>query len=394
MKIVQINATYGIGSTGTICEEISKHLTENGYECRAYYGNSAIPDSRAVRMTGKLGVRLHSLFARIFGLAGYYSTHATARLIRELREYKPDVVHLHNLHGNYVNVPKLLRYLKKSNTGTVITLHDCWFFTGKCTHYTSCGCDRWQSECGKCPQLSGDIPSYVFDRTKKMLRDKREIFEGFDKLDVIAVSDWIKSEAERSILGKNRIHRIYNWVDLGVFYPREREPRDHFLILAVSASWNKDMPKFKDVLRLSEIIPDGARICMVGRLDGIGELPENVQSIPYVSDKAEMARLYSNADVYVHLSREDSFGKVITEALACGTPVVVYNSTACPELVGEGCGYVAEAFDVRDVCEKVKAVMEHGRDTYSEACVRFSHGFDKEEILKKTLELYIKNSQG
>lgn len=391
MKLIEINATYGIGSTGSICEEIKKYLESLGHECVVYYGNYS-SDRAAIRMTSSFGVKCHSLLARLFGLWGYYSSAPTRRLIADIRRERPDAVHLHNLHGNYINVPMLLHALKSMHVRTVITLHDCWFFTGKCTHYTAAGCNGWLHECGRCPLLRADVPSYFFDRTKKMLRDKREIYDGFNELSVIAVSDWIYREAKRSILAKNDIVRIYNWLDLDVFYPRTVEKNDKFRILCVSAGWNSDMPKYHDVTRLAESVGEGCEIMLVG--SGADRLspPPNVRTVPFVSDKNEMARIYSSADVYVHLSREDSFGKVITEALACGTPSIVYDSTACPELVGDGCGYSVPVGDVDAVCAAIQKIMSNGKAAYSDNCVEFVRRFDKQSILEQTVALYEKNN--
>lgn len=389
MKIFQVNASYGRGSTGSICEEIKKYLESLGHECVVYYGNYS-SDRAAIRMTSSFGVKCHSLLARLFGLGGYYSSAPTRRLIADIRRERPDAVHLHNLHGNYINVPMLLRALKSMHVRTVITLHDCWFFTGKCTHYTAAGCNGWLHECGRCPLLRAEIPSYIFDRTKKMLRDKRDIYDGFNELAVVAVSDWIYWEAKRSILAKNDIVRIYNWIDTEVFYPRNVEKHDGFNILCVSAEWASDMTKYQDLIRLAELVGDECKIMMVGRVAEGLIPPANVHVIPFVSDKNEMARIYSSADVYVHLSREDSFGKVITEALACGTPSIVYDSTACPELIGDGCGYSVPVGDVDAVCAAIEEIRANSKSVYSDKCVEFVRQFDKESLLEQTVALYEK----
>ena len=391
MKVLQINATYGIGSTGTICEQIKKYLEAHGHECLVYHGNGST-DSTAVRMTSARRVKIEALRSRITGLQGYGCTRETKKLVRDIQQNGVDVVHLHNLHGNYVNVPYLLRFLKASGVKTVITLHDCWFFTGKCTHYVGADCDGWQKECGRCPLLKADIPSILFDRTSRMLKDKRDIFSGFDNLEVIAVSDWIKGEAQKSILGQSRITRIYNWLDSEVFYPRAVKQKSGFTVLGVSAKWTADMPKFKDFIRLAEKLPEDCAVYLVGRMDSSCALPKNVISIPYVSDMNKMAELYSEADVYVHLSRADSFGKVITEALACGTPAIVYGTTACPELVGEGGGYVAELGNIDEVAGFVEEVRKNGKESYSQRCIELSRRFDKEGILAQTLSLYEKKN--
>ena len=391
MKVAYINAVCGTGSTGSICEELSKWLISKGNNCTIYYGNGKSTNSVAKKITSNWAVKGHALFSRISGWQGYGSIFSTYKLLIQIKKEKFDVVHLHNLHRNYVNMHLLLKYLKKHEIPTVITLHDCWFYTGKCTHYTECACHKWENDCGKCPQLKKDIPSYFFDKTKQMLNDKRKLYEDFDKLEVIAVSDWIREEAEKSILKNNNIVTIYNWVDLKKFYPRKNEDKKggkKFTVLGVSAKWTKDMPKLKDFIKIAQMLPGNVRIVLIGKMDNGISLPTNIINIPYIKDQNELASYYSNADVYVHLSREDSFGKVIVEAMACGTPVIVYNSTACPELVEHECGFVVDVGDLNAICDGIIRIMKIGSEKFKRACVNRAENFEKNFLIEKTYKLY------
>lgn len=391
MNIAYINAVCGMGSTGSICEELSEGLISEGNRCTIYYGNGKSANPIAKKITSNWAVKCHAVLSRISGWQGYGSVFATYRLLSKIKREKFDIIHLHNLHGNFIHVPLLLKYLKKHDIPTVITLHDCWFYTGKCTHYTECACYKWQNNCGKCPQLKKDIPSYLFDKTPQMLNGKRKLYESYDKLGVIAVSDWIRKEAEKSILKNNNIVTIYNWVDLDKFYPREnnaKESEKNFTVLGVSAKWTNDMPKLKDFIKLSQILPENMRIILIGKMEKDISLPTNILNIPYVQDQNELASYYSSADVYVHLSREDSFGKVIVEAMACGTPVIVYNSTACPELVGRGCGFVADVGDLNAVRDGIIRIMNIGTEKFKNACVSSVKKFDKNLLIKKTYGFY------
>ena len=388
MNVAFVNAVCGTGSTGSICEDLADELIKRGHRCSIYYGNGDSENPYAQRITSAWCVKWHALFSRVSGLQGYSSLFATYRLIGKIRREGFDIVHLHNLHGNYIHVPVLLNYLKKNRIPTVLTLHDCWFFTGKCTHYTECSCYKWKESCGNCPQLKKDIPSFFFDKTMRMLRDKRKAYQGFDLLGVIAVSDWIRNEAEQSILKDARMATIYNWVDLEKFYPRHDKGGGQFTVLGVSAKWTSDMPKYKDFIKLSKRLPQDCEIVLIGKMDPDIVLPDNVRSVPYVQDQNELASYYSKADVYVHLSREDSFGKVIVEAMACGTPVIVYNSTACPELVGQDCGFVAESGDVDMICDWILTIRQIGSANYREACIERAKNFEKRSLVEQTCEFY------
>lgn len=389
MKIVQINAVCGKGSTGRTTKELSDTLNQNGIE-NLILSTSDFDGKNHVRVGSCLENKLHALFARIFGYDSHYSYLSTRKIIKTLKAFKPDVVHLRNLHGNYVNLPKLLKYLSKKDIATVITLHDCWFFTGKCTHYTTQKCYKWQDNCGNCPQLKKDIPSLIFDKTSKQLQEKKKGFLSIPRLAVVGVSDWVTNEAKKSFFKDAKIiKRIYNWIDLDVFYPREVEKNDKFTVLCIGAGWHENSKKFKDLIKLSKILPADMEILLAGSVSTNEPLPSNVKKVGYVSSTEDLAKLYSSVDAYVHLSREDTFGKVIAESLACGTPAIVYNSTACPELIGEGCGYVVEVGNVNAIVESLKEIKAKGKSYYSVDCrLNVERKFDKKYCQEENLKIY------
>ena len=356
MKVVQINAVCGYGSTGRICAEISEYI-KNDIENYILFGNGESKHFAAKRLNSDFGVKIHGLLSRLTGKQGYFSIVHTNKIIKELEKIKPDIVHLHNMHGNYIHFNKLLNYLAKKDIATVITLHDCWFFTGKCTHYTVDKCYKWQTGCYNCPSLKKDNPSWFFDRTKKMWNDKKKHFEAIPRLGVIGTSQWVTDEAKKSFLVNAKIiKRIYNWIDTKVFNNQNINiknncsiPDNKFLILLISAFWSEETKKFKDAIELSKKIDDDMHIIMVGKGMNDFDFPKNMTKITYVGDTEELASIYSSADVYVHLSYEDTFGKVIAEAMACGTPAIVYDSTGIPELIGENCGYVVPCGDINAI---------------------------------------------
>ena len=378
MRVLQINTGCGFGSTGRTSVELAQALADGGHECHIAYGQGKSDYPNSYKIGGRLENHLHNAGSRLFGNQGYYSKAGTRGLIRYAESLCPDVVHLRNLHGNYLNLEILFRYLASRPTPVVWTLHDCWAFTGKCAHYTRVDCQKWQTRCHHCPQVRAYPPSLFWDRSARMYEDKKRWFTSISKMTVVAVSEWLAGEARKSFLAQYPVRCVYNWVDSATFKPaggtRERFglAAEDFVVLAVSAGWDQDDIKMMDLIALSRMLRGEAKIVLVGRLRGGGRVPEGFVHVPYTADTHELAQLYSMADVYAHLSVEDTFGKVIAEALACGTPAVVYNSTACPEVVGPGCGFVVEPRNLEQYRGAIMRVKRAGKGAFSPACVEFA----------------------
>ena len=377
MRIAQINAVNALSSTGRTTLELAEGLAQRGHECLTLHTTGPSTDgSRRVGST--IDSKIHAALARATGLQSYWSVGITRELLRELDAFGPDIVRLGNLHANFVNLPMLLEYLADRNIPTLLTLHDAWFYTGKCTHYAGVGCDRWRTGCGECPLLKADIPSWLFDRTAKMWADKARLFGDIPRLGVVGVSDWITREAKQSLLSSACfIERIYNWVDLDTFKETPSDTRarygwgDDFVALSVASGW---VPQkgLDDALRLGYELPEGVRLVLVGRLSETTGLPERVHHIDATNSTTELAELYSAADVFLNFSRLESFGKVSAEALACGTPVITNHGTANPELVPDGTGYVAENTDPEVILPLLERIRAAGKQNYSLACRHFA----------------------
>lgn len=403
MKVLQINAVYGMSSTGRTVAEIDEQLKKDEIASIVATTQTTINRKDIYIVGNKLGRKFHALFSRITGRQAYFSFCATKKLIKWIKKEKPDVIHLRNLHANYIHLRLLLKYIRKNNIATVITLHDCWFFTGKCTHYTEQACYKWIDGCCSCPQLKKDNKSWFFDCTKSIWKDKKKWLQAIPNLAVIGVSDWITEQARNSFLKTAKIlKRIYNWIDLGVFYPQEESvlkkynlPENKFLILCIGAGWTTDSIKYKDLLQLAKLAREDEAIVLAGALPKDVFLPENVLPIGYVNSTQELAKLYSSVNVYVHLSREDTFGKVIAEALASGTPSIVYDATACPELIGERCGYIVEKGDISGIIDAIDKIKVNGKDYYSSHCVDFARkNFEKEALIEEMKEVYYRLLEG
>ncbi len=395
MRIVQISENCGTGSIGRTTHELAVELNRRGHESLVAYSLGHCSYQNSIRIGTVLDRKAHALLSRITGLQGYFSHFATWNLIRKLKKFRPDIVHLRNLHSNYINLKMLLQYLAEEDIAVVITLHDCWFYTGKCTYYVPASCDRWQADCGSCPLLHKDKtnPTYWFDRTAKCLRDKRKWLSAVPRLAVAGVSEWVAAEAEKSFLGKRHPIGIYNWIDHEVFRPRTSDLRavhnleGKFVVLFVSANLNR-IKGYDELIALSQRLPEEWAIIAVGK--AVLPLPGNIIHISHTDDAVRLAEYYSMADVCVNTTRYETFGKVTAEAICCGTPAVVYNNTASPELVDEGCGIVVEqSAGIDGIMEALTTIYRSGKSLYTDFCLKAAESrFAKHIGVEKYIGLY------
>lgn len=396
MKVVQINAVYEFSSTGRTTREMHVFLQSEGIESYVFCANKNNPHQNIFKMGNTIDHFIHGLCSRVIGLQGYFSYFATSRMLSKLKEIKPNVVILRNLHANYVNIPMTLRFLARHQIPTIVVLHDCYLFTGHCCYYTKDHCDKWMSECHSCPILDKYNKSLFFDWSRKIFRDKKKLFGAINKLAVIGVSDWVANEAKLSpVFAKAKyIERIYNWIDHSVFYPREGSDcrkryglgNEDFVILGVAQVWDdvKGLPLF---IQLAEKMPD-VKILLAGAIGQV-VLPPNIIPAGIVSSTDELATLYSMANVLVNFSIQETFGKVAAEALSCGTPIIVNRSTANPELCGDGCGKIVNNRTCSEVIQQVKTIKEEGKSNYSIRCQQFANNnFSKDKNLRAYLDLF------
>lgn len=344
MKIVQINAVNKFSSTGTNTYELHRFLTQRGHQSYIFCTNDDNTDEGIHRIGNYIDYKLHAFFSRVFGLQGYFSKSSTKKLVEKLKSIRPDIVLLGNLHGNYINIKILFSYLSRNNIAVVNVLHDCWTFTGHCCHYTKIGCEKWKSYCHDCPLLREDNVSY-FDRSKKIFRDKQKMFHSIRPLGIVGVSNWIKREAQQSPIFPTHTEftTIYNGIDLDVFYPRDKESMrkqlglaaEDYYAISVSQDWS-EAKGLTALVTLARSMPE-VKFLLVGEKPNIPNIPENVIFPGVFADKETLSYYYSAADVYLNFSRQETFGKVSAEALACGLPIISSNTTASPEVAGD-CG--------------------------------------------------------
>ncbi|MDD3416041.1 MAG: glycosyltransferase [Lachnospiraceae bacterium] len=395
MKVVQINAVYRLSSTGRNVMELHNYLVDCKHESYKFYSVRNFDSDDYDIVGNNIDHKLHGMCSRVFGKQAYFSFLPTIKLIRKLDKIQPDIVALHNFHSNYVHFPILAKYLAKKDIATVVVLHDCWFFTGHCCHYTEVGCYKWQTECNHCPLIHTNNKSLFFDNSRNIFRDKKRLFGAIPRLAIVGVSDWITNEARKAPIFENAkiFQRIYNWIDLKTFYPRDTKTlreklglkETDFVALGVSMNWDykKGMEKYFEV---ANAIPD-IKIIMIGNMPQ-DDIPANIINVPPTSSVIELTEYYSLANVLFNFSLQETFGKVAAEALACGTPLIVNNATANPELPGD-CGYIIENNNTDQIVKAVKTIRRLGKDEYKDKCVtRANTLFEKEKNLKEYVCLF------
>lgn len=402
MRVAHINATCATGSTGSIVRQLRDYAIAEGHQVRVFYGADVQTYEGATRIGSRLGQNLHALKSRLIGMQGYASHFATRDLLQRLDAFEPDVVHLHNLHANYINLPMLLGFLAHKDISTVLTLHDCWFFTGKCTYPVQTGCRKWaENGCYDCPQLMIDNvnPTWFFDRTQKCFEDKRLLFASIPRLGVVGVSDWITNEARRSFLADRRPVRIYNWVDRTTFRPKPAddvsslrrrfgiEP-DEKMVLFVSGNLS-ERKGYNVLSSLPRFLDGNAKVVYVGGNKGALPLPNEVVAPGPARSQEDLALYYSAADICINTTKCETFGLITAESLACGTPVVVNPNTASLELVERGCGYLLSQQDnVREVAGIIKKMHGVKDENVVTKCVKSSMRFDAEISMASYLDYY------
>lgn len=389
--ILQINSVYKIASTGRTSYELCQELEKTGeFSVFTACKNAETDPEHAIKIGNEIDYKIHAVLSRISGLPGYYSKKATNELINEIDKLRPDIVHLRNLHSNYINLPILLDYLGKNNIATVITLHDCFSFTGKCVFPSLKNCKAYKQSCGNCMQLKHGNKSWFFDRTKRMLLDKKHLFESIPRLAVIGVSNWVTNESKGSLLDCAAIRKtIYNWIDLDTFYPRDIHDKLSSLpiVLGVASHW-EESKGYKDFRKIARELKNQVQVVLVGDIKKDDKIPE-IYYYGVERNPEKLAELYSQATVFFNPTKIETFGKVSAEALACGTPVVAYNVAANPEVICSGCGYVVDCNDIDKAIERIKEIVYTGKKVFETRCVSYvRENFELSKNAKEYADVY------
>ena len=394
MRILHINSVCGVTGTGRIVADLCREANVRGHHSMAAYGEHKFQNQGDNIETLQIGTKwdcyIHGLLTRLFDLQGFGSISATRKFLKRIDEYQPDVIHLHNLHGYYINIKLLFDYIKRKKIKTVWTLHDCWPMTGHCVHFENVSCTKWKEQCYKCP-LKRDYPaSYLTDNSRWNYRKKKEAFQGVEDMIILVPSEWMAEKVKESFLKDYPIKVIYNGIDTQKYCPVESDFKqkhgigDKIVILGVANIWN-ERKGLKVFVELSELLDDTFKIVLIGLTkEQIQELPTNIIGIERTDTVEELAKAYTAADIFVTPSTEETFGLTIAEAVACGTWPIVYEGTACAEVVKLSIGEVVP----RKVVELKKAIVKYSESKKEEDLEKYAQFFSKQRFAQDILEIY------
>lgn len=393
MKVFQINIVLN-GSTGKIARGIYEISKQNGIESRiAYSRGPKMDNSDFIKFGSKIGVYTHGILSRIFDTVGLHSRFATRQLIGEIEKFQPDIIHLQNIHGYYLNYKMLFRYIKAKNIKTLYTLHDCWTFTGHCAHFDMAGCDKWKTGCYKCPNKHTYPKSILLDNSKRNYKIKKALFSDMENLTLATPSNWLAELVKQSFLKNADVKVIHNGIDLNLFKPTltdfiaEHNLEHKKIVLGVAGVWNH-RKGLADFMELRKLLSEDYQIVLVGlSKKQIAALPQGILGITRTESAEELAGIYTSAHVFVNPTYEDNFPTVNLEALACGTPVITYKTGGSPESLSENCGCVVERGDIGALAKLIKS---HDFDNLNikENCSLRSQDFNQENKFRNYVELY------
>lgn len=395
MRIVQINTFQNSRAPGRIAESIGKLVLAEGWQNYFAAGprHRNPTASQEIKMGGLADTLFHGAGSVLADAHGLFSKSATERLVERLEEIKPDLIHLHNLHGYYLNISILFSYLQEKNLPVVWTLHDCWAYTGHCVYYSFAGCEKWQTECNNCPQTF-TYPKSITDKSRRNFLLKKELLSKIDNLTICTPSQWLADEVKKSFLGSKEIRVIRNGINLNVFKPEASEQviakynlQGKKIILGVASTWSK-RKGLNDFIQLANMLDNNHfQIVLVGVDRKQGKtLPENIKTIPRTESQQELAQIYSAAEFFFNPTYEDNYPTTNLEALACGTPVVTYRTGGSPEAVQCGGGFVVEQGDIKGA---VEVFLSNEKKILSSECREIaSKFFDEEKLYKKYIDLY------
>ncbi len=398
MRIVEINSC-NFGSTGNIMQGIADVAAKHGHSTLTCVPKSRDNSKKVIENQIFIGNRisrnLHLKLGRQTGYQGCFSVFSTWNFLRKLSKYKPDLIHLHNLHNCYINQEMLFTWIKKYNVPVVWTLHDCWSFTGKCPHFTMAKCDRWKNGCGQCKEVES-YPESKVDRTQKMWSKKKKCFTGLSNMTIVTPSKWLADLAKESFLQDYPVQVINNGIDLKVFKPTESDFRikhgigDKKMLLGVAFGWGerKGLDVFLELAK--KLDAEKYQIVLVGTDESIDKmLPKNIISIHRTQNQKELAEIYTAADVFVNPTREDNYPTVNMEAIACGTPVITFQTGGSPEILDESIGLVAKSNTTDGILECIHD-LESIAEKSKENCLARARSFDKEGRFEEYVSLFEK----
>lgn len=396
MRILQINNVVNSGSTGRIAEEIGSVLIDHSHESYIAHGSYAAhkgkkPESRSqlLKVGKETDTYYHGIYTLLTDKHGLASSRATKNLTKAIEKIKPDVIGLHNIHGYYLNYRILFEYIKSNQIPVLWTFHDCWPFTGHCAYFDGVGCEKWKTHCHECP-LTGYYPKSYVDRSFKNFEDKKNAFQGVNQLKIITPSRWLANVVKQSFLKEYPVEVIHNGINLEVFKANLDDFDDkEVIVLGVASTWDR-RKGLKDFIALRQYLPDSFKIVLIGLDDNqIKELPEGIVGISRTENKEALVKWYNRASVFVNPTYVDNFPTTNIEALACGTPIITYNTGGSPEAIDSETGKVVEKGDIVRLSEEIRRIKKN-KDVIAKCQQRAQSLFDGKQRFLDYLELYTK----
>lgn len=392
MKIVQVNTVCGTGSTGKIV--VALHNLSIKYHHNSYiaYGrNSASNDIPSFKIGNKTDFYKHVLINFFQGKNGFGSRNVTLKFIKWLDNINPDIIHLHNIHGFYLNIELLFNYIKKRNIPVIWTLHDCWSFTGQCAHFDYENCSKWKTGCYNCPIYRTNYPYSLFkDNSKWNYIEKKRIFRGANNLTIVTPSQWLADLVSQSFLQEYPVKVIPNGIDLDIFKPFSNQPTSKKIVLGVANVWTPQKG-FDTFLKLSKHLNSNYQIVLIGvskaQQKKLKKKYPQITAITRTNNQQELVQWYNNAHVYVNPTLEDNFPTTNLEALACGTPVITYKTGGSPESLTDSCGIIIEKGNFEDLVHAILN-LENNSHISSEACYTQAQHYEKNAQFEKYIKLY------
>ncbi len=392
MKVLQINSFFSVGGPPRIVNGIYDTLKEQGHECKiAAAREKMYAPEDSIRIGSDLGVKINALASRLFDNVGFSAKTATKKLIKQIEEYDPDIIHLHNLHGYYINIEILFNYLKKANKKVFWTLHDCWAFTGHCAHFTLADCYKWKTCCENCPQKRSYPSSLLLSRAKRNFGRKKAAFTGVKDMTIITPSKWLAELVGQSFLGSYPISVINNGIDVNLFKHKESDIliknniENKKIVLGVAQNW-AEQKGLEDFIALSTLLPSNYQVVMIGLTSEQSKtMPRSVLALERTNNIDELVCWYSAANIFVNTTYQDTFPTVNLEAQACSTPVITYNTGGSSESVPSE--NVVSQGDINALVSKIKELCESPN---SEAKIFSTENYDRKILYREYIKLYSK----
>lgn len=400
MIILQINSVVNSGSTGRIVEGIGRIAMKNGWKSYiAYARNDQVSKSEKIKIGNNINIAMHGLRTRFLDQHGFGSYKDTKKFIQQIKIINPDIIHLHNIHGYYLNIDLLFQYLSIIGKPIIWTLHDCWPLTGHCAHFSFVGCNKWEKHCEKCPQIRSYPASFFIDNSYKNYEQKKELFTSVRDMTIVPVSNWLGEIVKKSFLKEYPVKVIHNGIDTTIFKPRAdlkiREKygiKKKFIILGVANIWG-ERKGINDFLKFSSLLKEDEIIILVGlKQNQLKKLPSNIIGVERTESVEELVDFYSSADVFVNPTWEDNFPTTNLESMACGTPVITYKTGGCHEAITTETGFVIEQGDINELRHTIDKIRNTGKEFYSVRCSKHTKRyFDKNDRFDEYIQLYNSN---